>query len=849
MSPRLRPLATAVMLYCSCAAAQAAPAALESLNLLDQAGGLPEDFRDHFFDVPLVLRVERDGQYLGDARALLSRDNTIQLLDFADSHDSRLPNAERERWLAVLAEPRALGPCERQCDSGLVQLHYSLESSLLSIATRDAGVDAEAVRHHALPEGGSRGLILRHHLNVYGGDGFATAGRYALDAQGSLGRWTTVASYQVDRSGDVDGELRHAVQSLYAQRELRDHFLRVGYFLPTFQGVTRQPRAPGAANYTTVGIMAGSSDSLAIDSRAASVYPVYVTANREGSVEVYRDGSLIYTQPLQPGLQQLDTRRLPGGIYEVELRVIEDGRESSRENTLIHKPTHWRNPDKRWRYSVFAGQQRSLFDSFADPNDGEAAVGGVLNYLAHPRAVVGVSAQQIGEQRAVATSLDWHVNDRANLYTNAYTSNRNGSGLDVQGLLRYGSGSVIVSHNRSWQERRRVDDDRFEPIPPPYRPVQGTRAGWLHSSAVGVNHRVGDSGHLSARVSYNRGVSNGTGLDLSYSKRQTLFGTDATWRASVFDRPGSVSTGQRRNRGVDFTLNLALGKEGRRYSGSLGSRTGSDGGRDLYASAGVQQTFEDALVRSVGGQATVDGDGVGLSTNAQFQHAALRGDAYAQRSSSGGQLSGGVNLESTMALGGGKLALAGDTLGGNTHTGMIVDVSTDLPDVALRAHDSRGGSYPLYPGRNFLPVAAYRSGHVQIDFDGRAAPAASIQPASLGYHLNKGGVAYGKVDVVSTITVMGHLRDADGKPLAGAHVLNHAGRSVSEADGFFTLEMSARTPTLQVRHPKVDGCSFELDGKVTKPQGDMWLAGILACAPSSAAAVVATPRPTPSGAL
>lgn len=126
---------------------------------------------------------------------------------------------------------------------------------------------------------------------------------------------------------------------------------------------------------------------------------------------------------------------------------------------------------------------------------------------------------------------------------------------------------------------------------------------------------------------------------------------------------------------------------------------------------------------------------------------------------------------------------------------MIVDVSSELPDVELRAHDSRGGSYVLQPGRNFLPVTAYRTGALQIDFHGRAAPAASIQPAMLDYHLNKGGVAYGKVEVLSTFTVMGHLKDTAGNPLAGAHVINHAGRSVAEADGFFALEMSATTPT------------------------------------------------------
>lgn len=831
MSPRLLPIATAVMFYCSSAMAQAAPAALESLTLLDQAGGLPDDFRDHFFDVPLVVRVERDGQHLGDARAVLTRENTLSLLEFTDSHDSTEPAAERERWLKALAAPRPMGACTQACTHGLVRLHYSLESSLLSIATENGGRAGMQPRYLALPEDGSRGLILRHQLNAYAGQGIDAAGRYALDTRGSLGQWSLMGNYQVDRGGNEEGELRHSVQSLYAQRELRDTFLRMGYFLPNFQGVNRQPRAPGSLSHTTVGMMAGSSDSLAIDSRAPSLYPVYVTANREGTVEVFRDGSLILTQPLQPGLQELDTRRLPGGIYEVELRVVEDGRDTSRETTVIHKPGNWRDPSRRWRYSVFAGVQHSLLDSLEDPKAGAFAAGGIVNYLAHPRAIVGLSAQHLGGENTFAGSLDWQINDRANLYTNAYAG-EHGNGVDLQGLWRYRHGTVIASHNRSWQERRRPGDDAFPPLRPGAE-VPQTRSGWLQTSALSVNHRLGDSSHIAARVSHHSGVSNGVGVDLSFSRRQALSGSGATWRAAVFDRPANVSSGMRRNRGVDLTLNIALGRDDRRYSGSVGSRTATDGGRSLYASAGVQQRFEQGLLRTVAGHATVDGDGLGLSSNALFEHPALRGDVHAQRSSLGGTLGGGLNLESTVAIGGGKLAIAGAGQVISTDTGMIVDVSSELPDVALRAHDSRGGSYVLYPGRNFLPVTAYRTGTLQIDFDGRAAPAASIQPASLGYHLNKGGVAYGKVAVLSTFTVMGHLRDAAGEPLAGAHVINHAGRSVAEADGFFALEMSATAPNLEVRHPKVAGCSFALDGTTTRPDGDTWLAGILQCPPSS----------------
>lgn len=847
MPPRLRPLAAAVILQCSATAAIAAPAALENLALLEQAGNLPDDFRDHFFDVPLVVRVERDGRYLGDARAVLSRENTLSLLEFTDSDDSGEPSAERGRWLRVLATPRPLGACRQACDAGLVRLHYSLESSLLSIVTHGGDRPASESRHLALPEGGSRGLILRNQLNAYAGEGRNAAGRYALDVQGSLGHWTLAGNYQIDRSGYPEDGLRQSMQSLYAQREFGDTFLRAGYFLPDFQGVNRQPRAPGSSGRTTLGVMAGSSDSLVVDSRAPSLYPVFVTANREGTVEVRREGSLILTQPVQPGIQALDTRRLPGGIYEIELRVIEDGREASRETAVVHKPANWSDPGRRWRYSAFAGVQNSLLDSDDHPGSGNVAAGAVINYLAHARAVVGLSAQHLDGADAFAGLLDWQISDSANLFANAY-SGEHRHGVDLQGLMRYRHGTVIISHNRIWQERRRPWDDGRAPLPPgPQR--RETRSGWLQTSAISLNHRISDSSHVAARVSHNRGVSNGAGLDLSLSRRQSLFGSDATWRASVFDRPASASSGMQRNRGVDFTLNIALGDDGRRYNGSLGSRTATDGGRTLYAGAGVQQGFADGLLRSAAGQVTVDGDGLGLSGSALLEHPALRGDVNAQRSSLHGLLSGGVNLDSTMAIGGGRLAIVGRAQGLSGDTGMIVDVTSELPTVELRAHDSRGGSYVLQPGRNFLPVAAYRAGALQIDFHGRSAPAATIQPATLEYHLNKGGVAYGRVDVLNTFTVMGHLKNADGLPLAGAHVINHAGRSVVEADGFFALEMSVRAPRLEVRHPTVNDCSFELDGTTTRPEGDTWLAGILQCPPSTLISAQPAAAAQPAGAM
>ena len=64
---------------------------------------------------------------------------------------------------------------------------------------------------------------------------------------------------------------------------------------------------------------------------------------------------------------------------------------------------------------------------------------------------------------------------------------------------------------------------------------------------------------------------------------------------------------------------------------------------------------------------------------------------------------------------------------------------------------------------------------------------------------------------MKTVTVIGRLLDGQGTPLKGAMVVNHAGRTVSEADGFFAVEMSERNPSLQVEFHGAQQCDLALD--------------------------------------
>ncbi|MBD8602474.1 CS1-pili formation C-terminal domain-containing protein [Pseudomonas sp. CFBP 8771] len=790
--------------------------------LSSQAQGLPREFNEHFYDVPLAVHVDLDGRGLGEALITLDRQERVQLIEFTADEEGRAPDPLRQRWADYLADPVPLGNCTQSCRDDLVALHYSLYDSRLSILTRTVERTAQDQRYHALPEHGGHGMILRNQLNISAGR-FEQVGRYALQGQGSLGDWTTLAQLQADRSDDDRYGTRHRVDQLYAERVDQGHFYRLGYFMPDAQGLTRQPRLLGDTPLTALGVMYGSSDSLGVDNATPSATPIYVTPNRPGVVEIYRNGVLINSQPVQPGLQAIDTKVLPGGIYDVEVRLIEDGQTTASNEAFIYKPSNWSNPDQPWRYNLYLGQRRTLLSNWEEDSDDSLSSGVLLNYLAHSRVVLGSSLQRVGDYTQYGLSADWDALQSTKLYANVYHTDQHGQGYDLQALWNYRAGNLVLSRNQSWQRYPRL---RGEREPRPGQQVIQTSLSW--------QHRMDRRFSTHTRIARDDGLYAGTSVDLGLVYHGKLMGSDANWRASVFDRPGTLATDGARNRGVNFTLSMSLGQEGRRLSATLGSRTALDGSRDRNVSVTYQQSLEHHILRNVAGTLTGDRYGAALAANVQFQNSMVYGDAYVQNSSYDHAVSGGLNLESTVAVGAGKAAISGDFQ--PYEAGMIVDVESDLDNLRVRADSLQGPSATLRPGRNILPLRAYRPGQVLMDFEGLEAHAAVIQPSSFSYHLNRGAVTYQKVRIMRTVTVLGRLLDAGGAPIKGAMVINHASRSLSEADGFFAVEMSESTPTLEVRRSGARLCFLKLDEKNAQRENEVLMVGDQQCSPDTLAA-------------
>ena len=772
--------------------------------LLQQARQLPEGFEEHFFGVPLMVRVTVDGRLLGDGEVLLGRDNSVQLLSLVDVQESEFDEGARERWLSKLGTQLPLGECSRACPEGIVGLQYSLEESQLSVLTGEVEQAARDQRFLAQPKE-SKGLLVQNQLNLV--QGSQRSGHYNLQLEGSWGQWTPFmegdATWQEGQSSEA------GLAQLYGEQLHDAQFYRLGFFFPSAQGLVRQPNYYSGATPTVLGVMWGSSDLLRRDRGAPSMVPIQVAPARPGMVEIYRDGRLIQSQPVVAGLQALDTRALPGGIYEVELRLQEDGQESRRWREMIYKPSNWQTPEEPWRFNLFAGRQTRWLVRQGD-SDLEGASGGIaVNHLLLPSLVVGAGSQYVDRRAQHSLSIDWQATSQLQGFASLNQSAGSGWGYDLQGIYWQGNSSLVASHSRNLQK-------------------QGEASS---VSSLSLQQSLDRWGSLGLYVSHQSGRGNGADLGWHYSDR--LWGRWVTWGLTLFDRPGSESTAQQRDRGSTLSLTVNLGGDDRQLSLGLGSNTSRSGGAQRSAYLNYQQQVDWGPLRQISLGSNVDSYGSGLSGYGRFSAPWLGGDLFAQRSSYNHEVTGGVNLESVVALGReGELALGSREMGAmGKEAAMILDIDADDEAARIRVSDDQGGVQTLGPGRHLVSVPALQSGSLQLEMADQDGSPLTIKPAVLPYHLNRGGVGYGQVNAMSTVTVIGRLLDEQDRPLRGAMVSNPIGRAFTENDGFFALEASRRQPQFSVEHNGTLHCNNPARELGPMDISEIIMLGELKCSP------------------
>lgn len=85
------------------------------------------------------------------------------------------------------------------------------------------------------------------------------------------------------------------------------------------------------------GISYGNKSSLQKEDNTLSLTPVTVFLPAAGEIRIYRSGKLMSIQDFPMGSFEVDTSRLPFGIYDVDIEVKVSGRVVSKRSAQINK--------------------------------------------------------------------------------------------------------------------------------------------------------------------------------------------------------------------------------------------------------------------------------------------------------------------------------------------------------------------------------------------------------------------------------------------------------------------------------------------------------------------------------
>ncbi|GHY13416.1 hypothetical protein FXE62_15055 [Vibrio cholerae] len=751
---------------------------VESIPLLNQSQLLPEGFRDYFFGTPLIANIVIDNKQLGSGELILSREGKVYLLNLLDSSESQFNTQETELWKQKLSKKLTLGACGSDCPSDVLMIDYSLEKSQLTVVTQKVELQDSDSNYRSLPEE-NPGLIMRNQLRL-SSEGKNQTSMLNFQLEGNIRTWTLFSEGDITKTDSSQNRIRQA----YVEQLSEKYYTRLGYFIPNSQGLVQQLNYFSAADINIIGAMFGNSDLLRKEQKSPSLVPIQITTSRPGIAEIYKNGQLLNSQLIQSGLQVLDTRALPAGIYEIVIRILEDGQETQRKTEMVYKPSSWTTPEDAWRYNLYAGWQVPVWgNSEADNTESALTMGGEFNHLLTPSMIVGFGNRYADKRFHQSLSLDWNITPSLRWLSTLNHSEGVGWGYNAQSMITLNRMNMVLGHTARHLNN---DDDSTA-----YLSMQYPMLGW---------------GSVDFYLSHQSGQ--GSGANLSWKNAERWQGEWINWDVTLFDRPGTLSTNDKRDRGAMLSFSVSFGSGNKSLSLGVGSRTSRSGEKDQQLSLNYQQQTDLGIMKQVSVGMTHDRYGSGFSGYGRYSADWVDGDAFVQNSSYNKDWSYGVNMDSSFAI-----SREGGAIGGGSiqqDAALILDIDADRSDARLRISSDNNGDVLLGSGRHLFPVSALENGTLQLDSADQYTSTLAIQPAIIPYYLNRGGVGYHKVQVTKTVTVIGRLVDEHNQGLGGAKVINHVGRTISDPDGFFVVDVSLKDPSVTVESPKRNTCNFSL---------------------------------------
>nr|WP_097740124.1 CS1-pili formation C-terminal domain-containing protein [Escherichia coli] len=258
------------------------------------------------------------------------------------------------------------------------------------------------------------------------------------------------------------------------------------------------------------------------------------------------------------------------------------------------------------------------------------------------------------------------------------------------------------------------------------------------------------------------------------------------------------------------------------------------------ANLSARKQFDEGTIRTVGANLSraISGDTGDDKT--------LSGGAYAQfdaryasgtlnvNSAADGYINTNLTANGSVGWQGKNIAASGRTDG---NAGVIFN--TGLEDDGQISAKINGRIFPLNGKRNYLPLSPYGRYEVELQNSKNSLDSYDIVSGRKSHlTLYPGNVAVIEPEVKQMVTVSGRIRAEDGTLLANARINNHIGRTRTDENGEFVMDVDKKYPTIDFRYSGNKTCEVALE--LNQARGAVWVGDVVCSGLSSWAAVTQT---------
>ncbi|MEZ0534225.1 TcfC E-set like domain-containing protein [Enterobacter sp. KB-221C9] len=565
------------------------------------------------------------------------------------------------------------------------------------------------------------------------------------------------------------------------------------------------------------GMSYGNKSSTQIEDNTLSLVPVTVFLPSAGEVHVYRDGKLLSIQNFSMGSYELDTSRLPFGIYNVDIKVIVNGRIVSSRTANINKTFSRKSSitgDLSWQ--MFGGSLEYNKMDYRNHNN--------LNYGQQNTWIAGIAA---------ATNQPWLSG--VNLKTTLYGFDQNGVNETEANIIFNNAFSfnqqALIGTDSTWQSISTFSLS----LPEGYGNVWGSRQYSAIGNALPLQKNdyitVGATANLRKIVPFlgtltvsrtNNKYTRNTYTNIDYD--QSLL---ANRYATVSLRAGiqnyQYDNGENlRDKYINIDVSVPFATW---FSTGVSSQNGN-----MLANATLRKRFDNSAITQVGAsvskQLKQKNDNASsyrtddyatngfVSYDTKYNAGTVSVSRSAQHSSNYSLSSQGSVAWTQNKLYAGK---------GNQTAGLVVN--TGFSEQGRVMAKINGQNYPLTGKSNFISLPPYAEYKVELMNDKNSEDSVDIVSGRRSnVVLYPGNVSVLNPEIKQLVTVFGRVKDKRGGYYANADIHNHIGKTRTDELGEFAMDVDKRYPVITLMDKFGGICEVDLDLKGAK--GAVWVGEI-----------------------